>query len=182
MSEKKTGADPRPRRSEDVVYRLELQQRGQDLTTLYVINGVIVYSGLVERLRWEQRSLLTGEFSVGDLLALRESEAQAGLIDCPIVGVERIEHELTYKEWLAEVDRLAWAQWGEKDYTANSGANTPGDSWIESYLEGVSAERAWGAEVYAATTWVELPVYFPHASVCGSDIGNARFVTARLSS
>ncbi|MFP3275594.1 MAG: hypothetical protein RXR52_32435, partial [Paraburkholderia sp.] len=160
MSEKQAGASVRPGRQEEVVYRLDLEHHGQSVTTLYVIDGVIVYSGLVERLRWEQHSLATREFAVGDSLSFRDGAEPDGLTDCLIVGVQPIEHALTYKEWLAEVDRLAWEQWGEQSYTANSGANMPGDSWIEFYLEGICAERAWGAEVRAVATWMDLPVCF----------------------
>jgi hypothetical protein len=180
MSEKQTGAGARPERPEEVVYRLELEHRGQGVTTLYVIDGVIVYSGLVERLRWEQRSLAAREFAVGDSLSFRDGAEPDGLTDCLIAGVERIEHELTYREWLAKVDRLAWEQWGEKGYTANSGANMPGDSWIESYLEGICAERAWGAEVRAVATWMDLPMCFPNAGAGGPDIGSVRSLVTPL--
>lgn len=147
MSEAHADSAIGTRRPEDVIYRLELEDRGQDLTTLHVIDGIIVYCGPLQRLNWEGRKLTAKEFAAGNVLVFADD---GSALNYMVIGVKKIEHELTYKDWLAEVDRLAWEQWSDRDYTAKAGANKPGDPWIEIYLDGESPADAWTEEVSAS--------------------------------
>ncbi|RKP47552.1 hypothetical protein [Trinickia fusca] len=159
MSGQRNDGDVAQRRQKNVVFRLELEDQGQRLTTLYVIDGVIVYSGLIQRLVWEQRRLSTTTFSVGDIVELGGDREDGLVLRCAVTHVVRIERLQPYRAWLDEVDRLAREQWGEPHYTAKSGANRPGDSWIEAYLDGCSPAAAWSEEVRAAQMWSGLPTF-----------------------
>ncbi|MEX3960115.1 hypothetical protein [Trinickia sp. EG282A] len=134
-------------KSECAIYKIELNDRGQDLTTLHVIDGVIFYCGPFQRLIWEGRALTAKVFSEGDIITFSEDQRS---LSYPVVGVQEVECDLPYRTWLEQIDALAWEQWGERDYTANSGASKPGDPWIEPYLEGESPLEAWEEEVSAA--------------------------------
>jgi hypothetical protein len=129
------------------IYKFELMDRGQDLTTLHVVDGVIVYCGPFQRLIWEGRSLTAKVFAEGDIITFAEDGRSLAY---PVVCVREIEREMPYQAWLEQIDSLAWEQWGERTYTANSGANNPGDPWIEPYLRGESPAEAWEEEVSAA--------------------------------
>ncbi|KVD92946.1 hypothetical protein WS63_07885 [Burkholderia stagnalis] len=129
------------------IYKVELMDRGQDLTTLYVVDGVIVYCGLFQRLIWEGRVLTAKVFEEGDIITFSDSGRS---LVYPVISVEQAERDLTYGAWLEQIDTLAWEQWGERTYTANTGAGKPGDPWIEAYLNGSSPLDAWDEEVSAA--------------------------------
>ncbi|RDU98757.1 hypothetical protein [Trinickia dinghuensis] len=139
----------------ELIDKLTLEDRGQALKTLYVINGVIVYSGLVRRLFWEQRSLVAESFIEGATLTFNERDGS--LLHYRIADVMRITRAPRYAAWLEQVDLLAQAQWNEYDYTRKSGAHTPGDSWIEQYLDGLSPFEAWEIEMRAALIWDDAP-------------------------
>ncbi|SEI14688.1 hypothetical protein [Paraburkholderia hospita] len=130
------------------IHKIELTDCGQDVTTLHVRDGVIVYCGPFQRLIWEGRALTSKVFVEGDVVTFAED---GRALSYPVVDVQEVTLELTYEAWLKEIDVLAWEQWGEREYTANSGANKPGDPWIEPYLEGDSSSEAWGEEVSAAS-------------------------------
>ncbi|WP_116138399.1 hypothetical protein [Trinickia diaoshuihuensis] len=132
----------------ELIHKLTLVDEGQALRTLYVINGVIVYSGLVERLFWEQRSLVAQSFIEGSTLTFSDMGG-AGL-QYKIADVMRITRAPRYVEWLEQIDALARTQWNEHHYARRTGAHTPGDSWIESYLEGLTPSDAWEIEKRAA--------------------------------
>lgn len=136
--------------SVELIDRLTVRRQGQALETLYVIDGVIVYSGLVQRLFWEQRSLVAQSFIEGSTLML--SEENGLCLRYKIVDVMRLARAPRYRVWLEQVDAHALRHWGEHDYTRRSGANMPGDSWIESYLDGLSPSDAWEIEMRAAST------------------------------
>jgi hypothetical protein len=129
------------------IHKIELMDRGQDLTTLHVIDGMIVYCGPFQRLIWEGRTLTAKVFAEGDIITFSEDGRSLAY---PVVGVQEVESDLPYQTWLEQIDALAWEQWGERNYTANSGAGKPGDPWIEPYLEGESPLEAWEEEVRAA--------------------------------
>lgn len=133
----------------ELIDKLTLDDQGQAVKLLYVINGVIVYSGTVQRLLWEQRSLVAESFIEGATLTL--NERNGARFQFRIARVMRITRAPRYASWLEQIDRFAVAQWNEYDYTKKSGANTPGDSWIEPYLDGLSAAEAWEMETRAAS-------------------------------
>lgn len=145
----------------ELIDKLTLEDRGQALKTLYVINGVIVYSGLVQRLFWEQRSLVAESFIEGAMLTFNEGDGRR--VQYRIADVMRITRAPRYAKWLEQVDRLAQAQWNEYDYTRKSGAHRPGDSWIEQYLEGLSPFDAWEMEMQAASIWDDASDSVPGA-------------------
>lgn len=133
----------------ELIHKLTLVDEGQALRTLYIINGLIVYSGLVERLYWEQRSLVAQSFIAGATLTL--GERNGARLQYKIAEVMRITRAPRYVEWLMQVDELARTEWNEYDYTRRTGAHAPGDSWIESYLEGMTPLDAWEIEMCAAS-------------------------------
>lgn len=141
----------------ELIDRLTLEDRGQALKTLYVVDGVIVYSGLVQRLFWEQRALVGASFIEGATLTLDEWDGER--TQFRIADVMRIARAPRYAAWLEQVDQLALAQWNERDYTRRSGAHMPGDSWIEPYLEGLSPSQAWEIETQAASTWIDATAF-----------------------
>ncbi|HDR9034247.1 TPA: hypothetical protein QDB07_001716 [Burkholderia vietnamiensis] len=129
------------------MYKVELMDRGQDLTTLHVVDGVIVYCGPFQRLTWEGRALTAKVFEEGDTITFSDDGRS---LEYPVISVEKVERDLPYEAWLERIDALAWGQWGERAYTANTGASKPGDPWIEPYLDGDSPIEAWKQEVCAA--------------------------------
>ncbi|KVO15126.1 hypothetical protein [Burkholderia ubonensis] len=129
------------------MYKVELMDRGQDLTTLHVVDGVLVYCGPFQRLTWEGRALTAKVFEEGDTISFSDDGRS---LEYPVISVEKVERDLPYEAWLERIDALAWGQWGERAYTANTGAGKPGDPWIEPYLDGNAPIEAWEEEVSAA--------------------------------
>jgi hypothetical protein len=56
---------------------------------------------------------------------------------------------LDYEQWLNEVDRLAWEQWAERDYTLRNGAYDAENAWAKAYVAGLSPAVVWAGEVRA---------------------------------
>lgn len=150
MEDQTANEDPaRVCRSDGKMYKIDLADHGQDLTTLHVVDGMIVHCGPFQRLIWEGRALTAKVFAEGDIITFSEDGRSLAY---PVVRVQEVERDLPYQAWLQQIDALAWEQWGERAYTVNSGANKPGDPWIEPYLEGESPSEAWEEEVSAAAS------------------------------
>ncbi|WP_206956329.1 hypothetical protein [Trinickia acidisoli] len=160
----------------ELIDKLTLEDQGQLLKTLYVVEGVIVYSGIVQRLFWERRSLAAESFAKGAILKLNERDAAC--FQYRIAGVTRIMRVPRYAAWLEQVDQFALIQWNEYAYTKRSGAHMPGDSWIEPYLEGLSPAEALAMEMQAASMWCDGPASVSGAAnaACYDHISPSRFV------
>lgn len=156
MSSRQTSTCSDQHGAVELIDRLVLEDCGQALKVLYVIDGVVVYSGLVQRLFWEQRALAVKSFSNADVVKLAERNGPN--FEFKIARVERITRTPRYALWLAHIDRLALTHWRESDYTRKSGAHKPGDSWIESYLEGLTPVETWEMESNAASILMDSPV------------------------
>lgn len=175
MDDRQSGRCRDGHRSVELIDKLTLEDQGQALKTLYVVNGVIVYSGLVQRLFWEQRSLVAESFVEGVTITVNGMNDQR--YSFRVETVTRITRALRYAAWLEQVDQLALVQWNERDYTKRSGAHTPGDSWIEPYLEGLSPLEAWEIEKQAASVWSDA---VPLASNTVNGIHRARISPSRV--
>jgi len=84
------------------IYKLGLEEKGQDFKTLYVQGGVIIKGG--PRLTYG------------------------------VEHVEIYEAEISYGDWLKEIDKMALHSLDEPDYTRREVAMTRNDPWVAMYL------------------------------------------------
>ena len=112
------------------IYKLGLEEKGQDFKTLYVQGGVIIHVEPPVGRVWCGKELSATEFAPQDPLSLKGGPR----LTYGVEHVEVYEAEISYADWLVEIDKMALHSLDEPDYTRREGAMTRNDPRVEMYL------------------------------------------------
>lgn len=100
------------------IYKLTLEEKGQDFKTLYVQRGVIIHVEPAAGRVWCGKELSATDFAPQDPLSLKGGPRLS-------YGVERVEiyeANISYDDWLKEMGKVALPLLGKPSPTRREGA------------------------------------------------------------
>lgn len=112
------------------IYKLGLEEKGQDFKTLYVQEGVIIHVEPPVGRVWCGKELSAMKFAPQDPLSLKGGPR----LTYGVEHVEIYEAKISYGDWLVEMNKMAQQSQVEPDYTRRGGAMTRNAPWVEMYL------------------------------------------------
>ncbi len=131
--------------SEGTIYKIDLEDKGQDFTTFYVENGVIIHVEPFQGWVWRGKQFTQTSFAAGDPLIFKDGPR----LNYHVAAVKAIRPIFSYEFWLKKVDHLARGPAGVDNFTDTTGAKKRGDPWIQMYLAEMTPAQALDMELAA---------------------------------